>query len=517
MFHLWLNIPVPDIPASPSVAVHPGSDKLGRSPLFLFLSRHGDKILALIPLVFLIWVVAQYAVNVPFVDQWELVPLLEKTYQGDLTFHDLWAQHNEHRLIFPRIIMLLLARLTHWNIRYELAVNIILALGIFAVFIRQVKITERKLAVVRLPWAIPAISLVVFSISQCENWLWGWQLQMFLSLLAVVGGIVLLANDFFRWRRFAAAAILGIVANYSFADGALVWPIGLMLLLLVPTRAGKRKAAAAGWILIGALTLGTYFYHYQKPENHPPLSLIFKMPLAYAAYVFKYLGGMCAQGLGGDTSGDGVFALVIGLAVTVATGWAGVTLVRRKIANVRTLLPYFAMSLYSIGSALVTGVARLGMGSNQALASRYCTMTVPLWVSLVVFLILLRMDGYRAMDAATAALAQKKRKYTTRHYARRALQKIAGWLLLNAIIILALGLLALGSVCATDYAMSLSRVQADGRNCLLKVAANTASETDYQGLRPLHPWSAVIMERYPILVKHRLSLFRDRAIPLDSP
>ena len=333
-------------------------------PLFVFFSRYGDKILALVPLAFLIWVVAQYAVAVPYLDQWELVPLLDKTYHGDLTFHDLWAQHNEHRLVFPQSIMLLLARLTRWNIHYELAVNIILALGIFAVFIHQVKITGRKLAVARLPWAIPAVSLIVFSVSQYQNWLWGWQLQMFLNLLAVAGGIVLLANDTFRWWKFAAAALLGIVATYSFANGALIWPIGLLLLLLVPTGAGKRRAATAGWILIGALTLGTYFYHYQKPENHPSLSLIFKMPVEYAVYVFKYLGSICAQYLGSDASSDGAFAFVFGLAGTVATGWAGWTLLRKKIADPGTLLPYFGLSLYSVGSALVTGVGRLGFGSN---------------------------------------------------------------------------------------------------------------------------------------------------------
>ena len=499
-------------------AVQPGPDRLWLSPLFVFLSRSGDKILALIPLIFLIGVVAKYAVAVPMWDQWDLVPLLEKTYHGDLTFHDLWAQHNEHRILFPKIIMLVLARLTRWNIAYELVVNIILALGIFTVFVHQVKITGRKPGIAGLHWAIPAISLIVFSISQCENWLWGWQLQMFLNLLAVIGGIVLLANDTFSWSKFAAAALLGIVANYSFANGALVWPIGLLLLLVVTAGIPQRMAAICGWIAVGTLTLVTYFYHYQKPEEHPAISLIFKMPLAYAAYVFKYLGGMCAQGLGGDISGNGVFALVIGLAVTVVTGWAGWTLVRRKIASVQTLLPYFGLILYSVGSALVTGVVRLGFGSNQALASRYCTMTVPLWVSLVVFLILLRMDGCRAMDATTAALAQKKRKYTTGYYARQALQKIAGWLLLNAIIILALGLLALGSVGGTNYAMTLSQLQADGRDCLLKAAVNPASAADCNGLRLLNPRSdprsAVIMELYPILVKYRLSVFQD--VPTSS-
>ena len=437
----------------------------------------------------------------PIWDQWELVPLLEKTYHGELTFHDLWAQHNEHRLLFPQLIMLLLARLTSWNIHYELAVNIILALGIFAVFVHQIKMTGRKLGIAGLPWAIPAISLIVFSVSQYQNWLWGWQIQMFLNVLAVTGGIVLLANDPFRWWKFAAAALLGIVATYSFANGALIWPVGLLLLLLVPTGAGKRRAAAAGWMGIGALTMGSYFYHYQKPENHPPLSLIFKMPVEYAVYVFKYLGTICAQGLGssaGDVSGEGDFAFVFGLAGTVAAGWAGWMLLRKKIAAPGTLLPYFGLILYSVGSALITGVGRLGFGTNQALASRYCTMVVPLWVSLVVLLVLLRTGGDRATNADPAQPKRHERP------APLDCRQVAGWLLLAAIT-----LLVLGSVCATDGAKYLSQVQSSGRNCLLNVAANPASETDYRGLSALYPRPAVVMERYPILVIHHLSLFND--------
>jgi hypothetical protein len=481
----------------------------GTSAASAFLSRHGDKLVALVPLAFLSWVVAQYSVNVPFLDQWHFVPLLEKMYQGNLTFSDLWAQHNEHRILFPQIVMLVLARLTHWNIRCEMAVNILLALGIFAVFIHQVKITAQKLAVGRLPWAVPAVSLVVFALSQYENWLWGWQITMFLNLLAVTSTIVLLANDRFSWHRFAVATALGIVANYSFANGALVWPVGLVLLLVVTAGIPQRKAAIGSWIGVGTLTVAAYYYHYQKPEEHPPLISIFKMPLAYAAYVLKYLGGMCAQGLGGDTAGDGIFAFIIGLAVAVATVWAVWTLLRRKIADVRTLLPYFGMILYTVGSALVTGVARVGFGSNQALASRYCTMAVPFWVALVIFLIILRMDGYRAMDEANAALAQKKRKFTTRHYVRQALKKIAGWLLLNTILILVLGLVAVDSICATDYAMSQSREQANGRNCLVKVVANPAAAADCKELHLLHPHATIIMERYPFLIQYRLSLFRD--------
>jgi hypothetical protein len=483
----------------------PRPDHPGISPLFVFLSRYGDKILALVPLAFLLCVVARYAVAVPYWDQWEFVPLLEKTYHGQLTFHDLWAQHNEHRILFPKIIMLALARLTGWNIRCELAVNIILALGIFAVFIHQVKITGRKLGIAGLPWAIPALSLIVFSISQYQNWLWGWQLQMLLNLLAVVGGILLLANGTFSWSRFAAAALLGMVATYSFANGTLFWPIGLVILLVVTAGKRERQPAMIAWLSVSVLTLGSYLYHYQKPEEHPALNLIFKMPVEYASFVLKYIGGICAQYVGGSIPADCDFALLFGLAAILAMGWAGWMLVRKKIADFKTLLPYLGMSLYSIGSALMTGVGRVGFGSNQAIYSRYCTMVVPLWVSLVVFLILLRTGGDRTTNADPA---QKKRHGRP---APLGCQQIAGGLLIATITVL-----LLGSVCAVDGARDFSRLRASGRTGLLNLAANPGADIDLNSLSLLYPRPEVIRERYPILMKHRLSVFRDRGNPPDS-
>jgi hypothetical protein len=462
-----------------------------------FLHRHGDKLVALVPLFILIWIVARHSVDVPFHDQWQLVPLLEKMYQGNLTFHDLWAQHHEHRLIFPRLIMLLLARLTHWNIRCEMGVNILLALGIFTAFVHQVKITERRLAIGRLPWAVPAISLVVFSLSQFENWLWGWQLQMFLNLLAVLGGVVLLANNNFSWRRFIVGALLGIVATYSFASGLLFWIIGLVILFVVTTGKKERRPAVLAWLAISALVFWSYVYHYQKPAEHPALNFIYQSPLAYAAYLLKYFGGICAQYVGGGESSDSAIAFVFGLAGMAAFSWAGVALVHRKIADARTLLPYFAMSLYSIGSALITGVGRLGFGSNQALASRYCTMVTPFWITLVVWLILLRHD--RSSSVNTGSVPGPRKMPIP-----DAGQTVATWILLAVMV-----MLTLGTVFGADGVRDEYRMQAHGRNSLLDLAANPQGEIDYYGLYAICAPPQIIVERYPILVKYRLSLFRD--------
>src|SRR6185295_10773946 len=98
------------------------------------------------------------------------------------TLSDIWTLHNEHRLLFPQIIMLGLARLTSWDIRFELGTSVLLATAIFLLLSRQVLITAEKLQIPALRWAIPLIGVVVFSIGQYQNWLWGWQLQIFLSV-----------------------------------------------------------------------------------------------------------------------------------------------------------------------------------------------------------------------------------------------------------------------------------------------------------------------------------------------
>src|SRR5438270_13475536 len=63
-------------------------------------------------------------VDVPFWDQWDgTAPLFEKMAAGTLGFADFFAQHNEHRILFPRLIFFGLGCLTHWNIRAELFVS----------------------------------------------------------------------------------------------------------------------------------------------------------------------------------------------------------------------------------------------------------------------------------------------------------------------------------------------------------------------------------------------------------
>ena len=53
-------------------------------------------------------------VDVPVLDEWDgTAPLFEKMADGSLGLGDFYAQHNEHRIFFPRLIFFALGRLTH--------------------------------------------------------------------------------------------------------------------------------------------------------------------------------------------------------------------------------------------------------------------------------------------------------------------------------------------------------------------------------------------------------------------
>src|SRR4030042_2040057 len=138
-------------------------------------------IMVFVPFLILIVDVAKYRVDVPFWDQWNFVPLLGKSYQEGVTFQDLWGQHNEHRLLFPRLIMLGLAHASRYNIVWELVVIIILAAAIFVLLWHQFSKTIKALGSSGFPGPAPLFSLLVFSLGQSENWLWAWQVQIFLN------------------------------------------------------------------------------------------------------------------------------------------------------------------------------------------------------------------------------------------------------------------------------------------------------------------------------------------------
>src|SRR5580692_4948026 len=86
-----------------------------------------------LPIVAYFWFLHKYSLNVIFRDQWDDVGLISHSYNGTLGLGTLWAPHNENRIFFPNLIVLLLSRSTHFNIvseEYLSGVMLVVATGV---------------------------------------------------------------------------------------------------------------------------------------------------------------------------------------------------------------------------------------------------------------------------------------------------------------------------------------------------------------------------------------------------
>jgi hypothetical protein len=83
-------------------------------------------LLALVPIIFVGFIIDRYGVNVPYADEWSNLILIEKWNTGHLRFVDLIRAHNGHRILIPRLIFLAFAQMVHGNVRGEMYFSLFL-------------------------------------------------------------------------------------------------------------------------------------------------------------------------------------------------------------------------------------------------------------------------------------------------------------------------------------------------------------------------------------------------------
>src|SRR5438034_302428 len=79
-------------------------------------------ILAALPAAFALYLIFRFGTNMPFWDEWfpDMAGIYIKAHQHQLTFTDFAAQHNEHRILIPRLVYFVLNSLTRWNTIVEM-------------------------------------------------------------------------------------------------------------------------------------------------------------------------------------------------------------------------------------------------------------------------------------------------------------------------------------------------------------------------------------------------------------
>jgi hypothetical protein len=315
--------------------------------------------------VVLLWSIWTKTLHVPFWDEYKLALLAEKWDARTLNFNDLWAFHNEHRPVWPRLVDLILVEQTRWNRQIMMSVHLLVGVATALLVFSAVAATLRQ-RWLWLPLLVP-VSLLVLSWGQAENWFWAWQL----GFLGVSFGAAICLRAFvvpspasMSWRRFGVAMLGALVASLASAAGLLLW-IGFLPAVWL---AGRRRLAL--WIATGAAYWLVYLQGFQRAfQAQPSLSRM-------AAYASMWLGAPLAVY-------DPILAIVLGflgpilLVAVLVVAW-------RVRGTLAPHAPWISLALYTLGVAAVTAEGRTSMGLIEAMTSRYQTFSVLFWVALLV-------------------------------------------------------------------------------------------------------------------------------------
>lgn len=347
---------------------------LGRTGTFRRVVAGVSWLLVLIPAALPYLYVRAFGVNVVFADAWDMVLVFHKFFSGRLTFADLYAQHIEHRMFFPKGAELLLGLLTRYNNVAEMYVVVscflITAVVLLVAFRREIGLP--------LIFFVP-VALLIFSFRQYENMLWGFQISFAFTQTFGVLALYLLSSSRGNFGAYAFAAALGsaTIASFSTAQGLLVWPAGLLGLLLGSGARPGKKVLLGLWGLVGVAEWVAYFVDYHTPRGHPPLLDALDHIGTAPGYFLTLLGS--ALFWQPEHAYEG--GLVIGclaLAMFLATYGRGV---------LRQHPFWISLLFYSLLILATITLGRSGMfGVLQATASRYTTFSVLAVASLYALL-----------------------------------------------------------------------------------------------------------------------------------
>jgi hypothetical protein len=328
-----------------------------------------------VPAGFVFEYIWTFGVNTFFMDEWELVRHIQASMSGQLSLERLFQQHNEHRVVFPRLLLLGIGSLTRFNtVAWMFAgwACLLVFQGTLVLALRRFQaLSAGALALFAL------LSWTVFSFRQWENMLWGWQLSIFLLVTCWVAALYVLTSSRLSTWQLGSAICLGTVATFSFANGLLVWPLGATILVLrVFLKKEDWRAISkhwVAWVLAGGAMVAAYGWGYHKPHYHPSVTSFVEHPINALSYFFISVGGAVAE--------QPMTALVAGVSIVVASAVGVWVLATRQLG----LGGLFGLGLVGLGlsSSFVLMVGRSGFGQEQALSSRYTTITMLALVGLV--------------------------------------------------------------------------------------------------------------------------------------
>ena len=315
-------------------------------------------------------------VPVPFWDEWDTPGgQLASYYRGTLTFAELCSQHNEHRLLFPRLIWLPMAILAGWDVRHGMVLTFsFVCLGSVGIY-KLLRSSNGPPA--GRAFVFGLMSLVLFSPRQYETFLVGAQGQTFVpTFMLVFALLVNLSGKSLRTKTIVNAAIAH-VSTYSFGNGMLVWLLAFPLeersVDLQVSGRRMRIFWRAVYVLAAGLSVASYLISYRHPPITPPVVSPFAQLPAFLRFVLVWIGSLFSVDAPA-ICGAVVLFLFGGLAAVAI--WQ-----MRRTGTWRPHYPWLVLGSYTLISGCVAAMARLGFDYSMAGDARYTAFSAFLYIA----------------------------------------------------------------------------------------------------------------------------------------
>lgn len=330
---------------------------------------------------------------VPMIDSWAgMVDFYLKSRDSASVW---WAQHNEHRILIPKLLFWL-------DMRYFGGVGLLLIplQIIFFLWTWWVLTDFTKRLNGLSSWSESFLVSAVLGMlcsawMQSENFIWNFQSQFILAYLFPLMSFYCMARALeanryaLSWR--VLSLFCGAAGAYCMANGILVLPI-----LAVLSWYGERSPR---WFIIFALcavaSVAVFLMGYHKTfAGLNGISKFRTEPSYVIKFALAYLGGSCYA-----VFGKIEWAIVVGGLAPMLALWM---FLRRSVYRSQPFaLSLFAYIGYIFATAGLTAFGRVLFPLSFAATSRYLTPTLIMWGAL---LILLLSRGRKLMPWSGVAL-----------------------------------------------------------------------------------------------------------------
>ena len=327
-----------------------------------------------LPVVAYFWMLHRYSLNVIVSDQLSDLTPIGNSYIHLIDWGSLWAQHNENRIFFPNLIVVLLAHTTRFNVQIEEYLSAVMLVASTALIIWSHK--RRSPAT---PWLYYCpVALLSLSVVQYGNALWGFQVAWFLILLALATTVAFIDRVTLTWLGMTGAIAAAVIGSFSSVQGLLIWPAGLVL--LYHRRRGRPFVVV--WIAAAVLSVIVYFRNFDIHAGMPHHAYLWQYPLEAIKFYLFAVGDVI--GVPQQYGGPGNNAvLLLGVVILVLAGFTlAVYGVRRDEEGGSPI----GVALICFGLLFIGIVAwgRIIFGYSAASQSRYTTYDLLIPIGIVL-------------------------------------------------------------------------------------------------------------------------------------